>query len=626
MVALSRSVTMLDASMAPSVPPDHSDRVLGTWLGTYQVLGGLTTGGQASTYLARAAGSSDLVVVKLIREDLLTQPQAYARLRREAAVGTTLRAGNVARLISAELDGERPYLVFEYVAGLSLGTLTTQRLDEARPVPPGVVARILSGLLAGLHAVHEARGPDGELLDAVHRDVSPGNVMLSLDGVTKLIDLGLVRASTGALQTVVGTLMGTAPYIAPELVKYGAAVADRTADIFVASLVGYELLRGQRTLPLGTPLAVAAPILREPVFEDLARTHGALGQAVMRGLALEPSRRWSTARQMGEALRAAAGDGLASEREVAAEFAAELVRAREYVQAHRAVIADRVAVEQRALESAVFEPTRTGLNTAPVTQVSRPRPTAPPSPELALATSEALAESRPTRVLRKLAAIPASASRSPAAGRPALTPPIVGAMVGALLLAGLVGYGLAPREVVYVAMPGSAEEASGRGEDAERGEASVAPDVMVGVTPEPTQPDAPAAFAGSAADDGPTATPAVGPTASPSPPPVTRSRTVERKATRPVAAERVTEPSPDEAPTRSSPGPDPAVTELRRLRASLQGQEPTNRPEFLAACDRLVAQRDCPGYATAARSARGEGASHQRLTDLLAVVEACLAR
>jgi serine/threonine-protein kinase len=617
---------MLDASMAPTVPPDHSDRVLGTWLGTYQVLGGLTTGGQASTYLARAAGSSDLVVVKLIREDLLTQPQAYARLRREAAVGTTLRAGNVARLISAELDGERPYLVFEYVAGLSLGTLTGQRLEEGRPVPPGVVARILSGLLAGLHAVHEARGPDGELLDAVHRDVSPGNVMLSLDGVTKLIDLGLVRASTGTLQTVVGTLMGTPPYIAPELVLYGAGVADRTADIFVASLVGYELLRGQRTMPLGTPLAVAAPILREPVFEDLARTHGALGQVVMRGLALEPSRRWSTARQMGEALRAAAGDALASEREVAAEFAAELARAREYVQAHRAVIADRVAVEQRALESAVFEPTRTGLNTAPVTQVSRPRPTAPPSPELALATSEALAESRPTRVLRKLAAIPASASRSPAAGRPALTPPIVGAMVGALLLAGLVGYGLAPREVVYVAMPGSAEEASGRGEDAERGEASVAPDVMVGVTPEPTQPDAPAAFAGSAADDGPTATPAVGPTASPSPPPVTRSRTVERKATRPVAAERVTEPSPDEAPTRSSPGPDPAVTELRRLRASLQGQEPTNRPEFLAACDRLVAQRDCPGYATAARSARGEGASHQRLTDLLAVVEACLAR
>jgi hypothetical protein len=252
MVALSRSVTMLDASMAPSVPPDHSDRLLGTWLGTYQVLGGLTTGGQASTYLARAAGSSDLVVVKLIREDLLTQPEAYARLRREAAVGTTLRAGNVARLISAELDGQRPYLVFEYVAGLSLGTLTTQRLDEGRPVPPGVVARILSGLLAGLHAVHEARGPDGELLDAVHRDVSPGNVMLSLDGVTKLIDLGLVRASTGALQTVVGTLMGTAPYIAPELVKYGAAVADRTADIFVASLIGYELLRGQRTLPLGT--------------------------------------------------------------------------------------------------------------------------------------------------------------------------------------------------------------------------------------------------------------------------------------------------------------------------------------------------------------------------------------
>lgn len=635
MVALSRPVTMLDASMAPSVPPDHSDRVLGTWLGTYQVLGGLTTGGQASTYLARAAGSSDLVVVKLIREDLLTQPQAYARLRREAAVGTTLRAGNVARLISAELDGERPYLVFEYVAGLSLGTLTTQRLDEGRPVPPGVVARILSGLLAGLHAVHEARGPDGELLDAVHRDVSPGNVMLSLDGVTKLIDLGLVRATTGSLQTVVGTLMGTAPYIAPELVKYGAAVADRTADIFVASLIGYELLRGQRTMPLGTPLAVAAPILREPVFEDLARTHGALGQAVMRGLALEPSRRWSTARQMGEALRAAAGDALASEREVAAEFATELARAGEYVQAHRAIIADRVAVEQRALESAVFEPTRTGLNTAPITQVSRPRPTAPPSPELALATSDALAESRPTRLIAPRGSVPPggpAGAASPSPGRPRLTPAIVGAMVGAMILAGLVGYALAPREVVYVAMPPAAEEAAPRGEEPGRAEASEVPAPSVAASAAPSA--APGAVSGGApdpgaeraSDHGPTATPVASPTASARPEPVARPRPIERKATRPVAAERATEPSPDEAPTPSSPGPDPAVTELRRLRASLQGQEPTNRPEFLAACDRLVAQRDCPGYATAARAARGEGASPQRLTDLLAVVEACLPR
>lgn len=610
---------MLDASMAPSVPPDHSDRVLGTWLGTYQVLGGLTTGGQASTYLARAAGSSDLVVVKLIREDLLAQPQAYARLRREAAVGTTLRAGNVARLISAELDGERPYLVFEYVTGLSLGTLTGQRLEEGRPVPPGVVARILSGLLAGLHAVHEARGPDGELLDAVHRDVSPGNVMLSLDGVTKLIDLGLVRASTGTLQTVVGTLMGTAPYIAPELVKYGAAVADRTADIFVASLVGYELLRGQRTLPLGTPLAVAAPILREPVFEDLARTHGALGQAVMRGLALEPSRRWSTARQMGEALRAAAGDALASEREVAAEFATELARAREYVQAHRAIIADRVAVEQRALESAVFEPTRTGLNTAPITQVSRPRPSAPPSPELALATSEALAESRPTRLIAPRGSVPPGpplGAPPPSPGRLRLTPPIVGAMVGALILAGLVGYALAPREVVYVAMPPGADEASAGGEEPARAEASEVPAPSVAASAAPSA--APGAVSGAGPDPGAErAAPAASPTASAVPSP---SKAARPRATTiaPTASPEPRKPTAADAATASPPDP---VAELRRALAD--GQAMSDPDAFRAKCQAAVRGVPCERLGVALRATKVEQAGEAAFAQLVAVVAAC---
>ena len=301
---------MLDAEAEAPIDP---------WVGPYVILAHLADGGMGRAYLGRRKGSAELVVVKIRREveDTRFNAEIQRRFAREGEVHARLRNRNIAALVDAKPD----YLVFEHVAGPSVGMLMGAVFRSHRSFPAPIMGRLLKGMLAGLHHLHEARGDDGERLLAVHRDVTPGNVLISLDGVVKIIDLGLVRAKAGGFRTEMKLVMGTAQYISPEVASASTKSPDRRADIYAASVIAYEMLVGEYLVAPGTHLSQVAAQLIQPNIPSLS-SRGVLVSpeveaVIMRGLSVKPSERWATAHEMSMALGDALGASMVSEDEIA---------------------------------------------------------------------------------------------------------------------------------------------------------------------------------------------------------------------------------------------------------------------------------------------------------------------
>jgi serine/threonine-protein kinase len=301
---------MLDAEAEAPIDP---------WVGPYVILAHLADGGMGRAYLGRRKGSAELVVVKIRREveDTRFNAEIQRRFAREGEVHARLRNRNIAALVDAKPD----YLVFEHVAGPSVGMLMGAVFRSHRSFPAPIMGRLLKGMLAGLHHLHEARGDDGERLLAVHRDVTPGNVLISLDGVVKIIDLGLVRAKAGGFRTEMKLVMGTAQYISPEVASASTKSPDRRADIYAASVIAYEMLVGEYLVAPGTHLSQVAAQLIQPNIPSLS-SRGVLVSpeveaVIMRGLSVKPGDRWGTAHEMSMALGDALGGSMVSEDEIA---------------------------------------------------------------------------------------------------------------------------------------------------------------------------------------------------------------------------------------------------------------------------------------------------------------------
>ncbi len=148
----------------------------------------------------------------------------------EAAILARLNHPGIATVHDFGEEGGTLYMVMEYVAGLPLRELATQRL------PPAIVARAIAEACRGLHAAHEARDPSGALMGVVHRDISPDNLMLGFDGHVKVIDFGIALVKNRqAPVTEFGTVKGKPPYMSPEQVKNEPI--DRRSDVFSLGVV-----------------------------------------------------------------------------------------------------------------------------------------------------------------------------------------------------------------------------------------------------------------------------------------------------------------------------------------------------------------------------------------------------
>jgi eukaryotic-like serine/threonine-protein kinase len=317
--------------------------------GRYRIERELGRGGMAVVYLARDSELERSVAVKVLAEHLSGDGDFVARFVREARLASRLSHPNVVRVYDAGDEDGRPFIVMEWVPGASLADL--ERMDPERIVELAVQA------CAGLQHAHDA--------GLLHRDIKPANLLVREDGVLKIADFGIARATESTRQTQVGTVLGTAAYLAPEQVA--GADATGASDLYALGAVLYELLTGR--LPytfasLGELASRQADGEITPVRDLAPVVPLEVEAAVMHSLAREPQFRPASAADFAHEL---AGNGERPTRPLPTRTVSSGRRARSWF-----VVAALVAVLALALGLAKLGGGGGGSSPPPPLRVSPP--------------------------------------------------------------------------------------------------------------------------------------------------------------------------------------------------------------------------------------------------------------
>jgi eukaryotic-like serine/threonine-protein kinase len=282
-------------------------------VGPYQLLKAIGAGGSARVDLARidrAYGFQRHVVIKRPLEHLRGDARAADSLRREARLGGRLRHPNLVSILDAGVHDGYDYLVLEYVHGGSLRDLMqTDEGARVRDASLEVALAIVRDVARGVHEAHELHDEHGSPLGLVHRDVSPGNVLIGLDGAVKLADFGIAKETRVA--TLSGSMHGTVTYMAPEQCRGHAF--DRRADIFSLGVILYELVTGTRLFWADNDVASLHRVLAGTVPRPRKikpSIPAVLEDIIMTAVASDPDKRFPNARELADSLeRFGAGVG-----------------------------------------------------------------------------------------------------------------------------------------------------------------------------------------------------------------------------------------------------------------------------------------------------------------------------
>jgi len=278
-------------------------------LGRYALYGEIAAGGMATVHLARLLGPvgfARTVAIKRLHPHLAKDPEFVAMFLEEARLAARVRHPNVVATLDVVSDDGELFLVMEYVAGESLSRLVRKARERGERVPPRYVIGIMSGALEGLHSAHDAHSEKGQPLGLVHRDVSPQNVHVGTDGVPRLLDFGIAKATNRVQETRTDQIKGKVAYMSPEQLAKGAI--DRRADVYSASVVLWETLTGQRLFKADDVPSLVYAIINEevqPPSSIVPDLPPGLDEIVMKGLSREADNRWSSAREMAAALEQA---------------------------------------------------------------------------------------------------------------------------------------------------------------------------------------------------------------------------------------------------------------------------------------------------------------------------------
>jgi serine/threonine-protein kinase len=268
----------------------------------YLVLEEIASGGMATVHLGRvvgAAGFARKVAIKRLHPQFARDPEFVSMLIDEARLAARVLHPNVVSTLDVVNEGRELFLVMEYVAGCSLSTLLESVRASNQRIPPAVAISIISGVLFGLHAAHEATTEGGEPLCIVHRDVSPQNVLVGVDGVARVHDFGIAKAVGRVQHTREGQLKGKLRYMAPEQLR-GDDV-ERRADLYSAAVVLWETLTNRRLFTAANDAALFGKVLEgvvTPVSQICPDLPAALDAVLARALDRDPSKRHATAREL----------------------------------------------------------------------------------------------------------------------------------------------------------------------------------------------------------------------------------------------------------------------------------------------------------------------------------------
>lgn len=216
-------------------------------VGRYELIHRLGHGGMASVYLGRAIGTAGferLVAVKVIHPHLANESEFVEMFLDEARIAAKIHHPNVCETLDLGEDDGLFFMVMEYVEGETLSSLIRQLRKREDRLPMPCALQITADACRGLGAAHALEGKDGKPLNLVHRDVSPHNLLVTMDGRLKVVDFGIMKAAGKRSNTLTGQLRGKLTYMSPEQAR-GEPV-DRRSDIYAMGVVLWELLAGAR--------------------------------------------------------------------------------------------------------------------------------------------------------------------------------------------------------------------------------------------------------------------------------------------------------------------------------------------------------------------------------------------
>ncbi|HTQ03512.1 MAG TPA: serine/threonine-protein kinase [Polyangiaceae bacterium] len=276
----------------------------GSRLGRYELLLELGKGGMASVWIARERGDMGdrLVALKAMLPELARKSDFRTMFLEEGQVVRSIEHQNVVRVYEVGEDRGVLFMAMEWVRGDSLRTVMVDA-RRRRPIPPEMAVRIIADTAAGLHAAHELRGWDGELRNLVHCDVSPHNILVGVDGRSRLVDFGVANGTAFGDPEQGDKVKGKFGYMSPEQAT-GAAI-DRRSDIFALGIVLFELTTGERLYRGETPahtLTLAQEARVPSPTRVLADYPERLATIVLKALESDRQSRYQTADELRLAL------------------------------------------------------------------------------------------------------------------------------------------------------------------------------------------------------------------------------------------------------------------------------------------------------------------------------------
>jgi serine/threonine-protein kinase len=337
--------------------------------GKYDLLALLATGGMAEIWLARVsgmAGFEKLVVIKRLLDQLAVDHEYVEMFLDEARINARLSNTNIVEVIELGQVEGKYFMAMEYVPGLSVsqvGKKSTQRLGD---VPQYVACGIVSQACAGLHYAHEKTLPDGSALGIIHRDVSPQNLILTFEGLVKVLDFGIAKATGRKSETRTGMVKGKFSYMSPE--QCLGLPLDRRSDVFALGIVLFELCTARRLFKRGatyqtytaiTTADVPLPRMLNPKID------AAVEEVILKALRRQPEERYATADELHDALERAMqqaglrGGPVELQRFMEATFHDERLQQRELVaSAERGELHENMAVVSPVAVAAEAEATQ----------------------------------------------------------------------------------------------------------------------------------------------------------------------------------------------------------------------------------------------------------------------------
>jgi eukaryotic-like serine/threonine-protein kinase len=314
-----------------------------------------------SVHLGRllgAVGYSKIVAIKRLHEQFATDPEFLSMFIDEARLASAISHPNVVSSLDVVVENDELLLIMEYVQGETLAQLSKLARESGAPAASGIFQRVLCDALDGLHAAHTA-SVGGEPLNIVHRDVSPQNVMVGVNGIARVLDFGIAKARSRSHITRPGRVMGKTSYLSPEQLR--GQPLDLRTDIFSAGVVLWESLThcrlfhaggGQKTRERLLTAPIPAPSSKNPAIAPK------LDGIVLKALQRDPTLRYQSAAEFADALRQVPGEATRAEvgawvRNTATAALAQRLRALELLEAMDITSIAGVALSAPSLHASV---------------------------------------------------------------------------------------------------------------------------------------------------------------------------------------------------------------------------------------------------------------------------------